>query len=601
MRQTRLTSSTWALTVALLLTPPLSAQTPETAPGPTTDAVPAAAAGAPTDALPSVPLNGTVVTGTEASPAPTPEPPPPPPAPLTCRQITERANAADLKAANAQSAKEPATRIAERLDEAIQWWAQAVETCEGRSRDRAERNLADSKRGRDSLQGQLGADPECLASQKDATQLQDLAQQAVRERRWLDASVLFRKAENLWDEASEVCSGELQSTATQRRDQTAQDGYNAEFCAPLFERAREYATLIRRQPGTQTTEKQTQSLAAETLWREAEQQCKGNAQSIARTNAQNLGKERGTPWVTTALPAGVQLATAKPTLAAAAAPVAAKTAPPPKANNAKTGPQTPATEAPPQKLAAVVTPSAAVPSAAPTVAAATLQATGTAATHTQAAADAATTGTSTVGSALKFLSGLLPTPASAAAAPETAPPVAPPPAQPRTIDETIAGVRFQGTFVNTNGVLTGQGTVQWPSGDSYQGSVENHQPHGQGTYQWASGQTYQGEWVQGQPHGTGRMKFANGNVYEGALVNGTPQGRGTMTYAWGDRYEGDFGGGIPDGSGHYRWKNGDQYTGEWKAGQKHGTGTLEWASGDKWAGRYESDQQTTGTLTRKAP
>ncbi len=587
MRQARLTPSTWALTMALLLTPPLSAQTPETA-APTTDAAPAAAASASADALPSVPLNGSVVTGTEATPAPTPEPPPPPPAPLTCRQITDRANAADLKAANAQSAKEPATQIAERLDDAIQWWTQAVETCEGRSRDRAERNLADSKRGRESLQGQLGADPECLASQKDATQLQDLAQQAVRERRWLDASVLFRKAENLWDEASEVCSGELQNTATQRRDQTAQDGYNAEFCAPLFERAREYATLIRRQPGLQTTEKQTQSLAAETLWREAEQQCKGNAQSIARTNAQNLGKERGTPWATTALPAGVQLATAKPT-PAAAAPVAAKTTPPPKTNNAKTAVQTPATEASPQKLASV-----APPTAAPTVAAATLQAAG-------AATDTATTGTSTVGSALKFLSGLLPAQASTTNAVEAPVPVAPPPPQPRAIDETIAGVRFQGTFVNTNGVLTGQGTVQWPSGDNYQGNVENHQPHGQGTYQWASGQSYQGEWVQGQPQGTGRMKFANGNVYEGTFVNGTPQGRGTMTYAWGDRYEGDFGSGVPDGSGHYRWKNGDQYTGEWKAGQKHGTGTLEWATGDKWSGRYESDQQTTGTLTRKAP
>ncbi len=588
MSFTRPFLAAWALSTGLLVAAPLVAQT--------------VAADAPADTLPSVPLTGAAVTGAEPEPN-KPVAPEPPPAPLTCRQITDRANAADLKAASAQASKAPPDQVAARLDESIQWWTQAVATCDGRARDRAERNLADSQRGRESLQGQLGANPECLANQKDATQLQELAQQAVRERRWLDASVMFRKAENMWDEASEVCTGELQATVLQRREQAAQDGHNAEFCAPLFDRAREYAQLIRRQPGAQALEKQTQSLALETLWREADKQCQGAAQGIARTNAQNAAKDRGTPWVATPLPAGVELAAAKPQPRNAAPASVAVTKAPPPATKVAT-PIAPKADASSSAKTVVTAAVAATP---PAVASPATALAASAVDSASSTAATAAAGTTAVGSALKFLSGLLPSAAPApaaapaAAAPANVPAPEPAPAVPQVIDEVMAGVRFQGTFVNQQGLFSGKGKVQWPSGDTYQGEVLNHQPHGQGNYQWANGQTYQGDWVQGQPSGTGAMKFANGNQYEGGFVQGVPQGRGKLTYAWGDFYEGDFAGGVPDGSGSYRWKNGDQYTGDWKAGQKHGTGTQEWATGDKWTGRYENDQQTTGTLTRKAP
>ena len=51
-------------------------------------------------------------------------------------------------------------------------------------------SLANSERGRQALATQLGASPACTAGQRDASSLQDLAQQAVRERRWLDAAGL---------------------------------------------------------------------------------------------------------------------------------------------------------------------------------------------------------------------------------------------------------------------------------------------------------------------------------------------------------------------------------------------------------------------------
>lgn len=533
-----------------------------------------------------------------------------------CRSLSDRALNADLKAANAQSAKADARTQSALLDESLALWAQAAERCEGRAQDRARRNLADNQRSRQALSAELGATPECTLSSKNATSLQDLAQQALRERRWLDAALLYRKAETQWDVAAELCQGPAQQQAQERLEQTATDGHNAEFCAPVFERARDLTQQLRRQGGSLSTpDKQALSQTAETVWRDAQNQCKGAALDLARSNANTLAKDRGTPWV--------------PTLAAPNTP-------------------TPATDS--AATVAGLAPGVGAPG--PRSAQAPSQ--NGAAARVGVAAPVATTGGASSATAT----------ATATAVTATAEPT-------QDLDLVAGGTRFQGRFSRHGAHLTGNGRVTWANGDAYtgdlvagqrhgqgefvwangqryqgpwvqdvpqgrgvlqftngnryEGQVVRGEPHGQGTmtyasgdryqggfaagksqgqgvYRWASGQTYEGPWINDQPQGLGQLVFANGNRYEGELALGSPHGQGVMTYASGDRYEGQFERGQAHGQGRYAWTNGDRYSGAWQQGLKQGQGLFEWAQGDRWEGLFEADNPTDkGTLTRKNP
>ena len=566
-------------------------------------ATPASAPSAPADAVPLVPA--------ASAPAPV----------ESCRIVTDRAMAADLRAANAQSDKADAQQMGRLLDDAIGLWTLASERCTDRAQERARRNLSDSQRSRQALSAEIGAGPECAGRQKDANSLQDLAQQAVKARRWLDAAVLYRKAENMWDVAAERCSGEPQKLAIQRRDQTAIDAHNAEFCAPGFERAREASQALGRlnDPALKAA-RQTQTQVAETLWRDAIAQCKGQPQEIAQSSAQRLAKERGTPWV--------------PTQAA------------------RTEPAT-TTTAPATRLA-------------PTTAS------GSAAAATAAPQAAAAAGGGLLGSLGTAVGNLLPS--SQPTAPQTTPPSganATAATGPQDTDIQSGDTRFQGRFVRQGNLLTGSGRVTWANGDAYNGELlqgkrhgqgefvwangqrfrgdwvqdvphgkgsvkfatgnqydgdiaqgEPHgegrmvfasgdsfqgrfvkgKPEGQGTYRWTSGQTYEGPWSRDNPNGTGKLAYANGNRYEGPLVNGVPDGLGKLVFASGDEYRGQFSQGSPQGEGTYTWTSGDRYTGQWQAGRKHGQGRFEWPNGDRWEGLFQNDTQTDkGTLTRKTP
>ncbi len=492
-------------------------------------------------------------------------------APEGCRIVSDRAMAADLKAANAQAQKSDPVQLGTLLDASIGLWALASERCSDRAQERARRNLADSQRSRHALEAEAGAGPECTSRQKDATRLQDLAQQAVRERRWLDASVLYRKAENMWDVTAERCTGDPQRRAVQRRDQTATDAHNAEFCAPVFERAREQTQSVARQGDSGDKASRQQQQAAETLWRDAMAQCKGPALDIASGNAQRLAKERGTPWV--------------PTASAPTAPTPASS--PPAASAAGTAAATASDSAP---------------------VAQDIQAGDTRFQGQWVREGNLLTGQGQVtwanGDAYQ---GEL--------------------RQSRRHGQgefTWAnGQRYQGTwandaphgtgnlqFANGNqyegelalGVPHGQGRMAYATGDRFKGQFLQGKPDGAGAYRWANGQTYEGPWTNDQPNGQGVLTYANGNRYVGQLRQGTPDGTGTLTHASGDVYTGQFQQGAPQGEGTYAWASGDRYSGQWHAGRQHGQGRFDWAGGDRWEGQFDNDAPTAnGTLTRKTP
>ena len=150
-----------------------------------------------------------------SEPMPTPGPPPP-----SCAQLTSRALSADLRGATAQSQNQPLQALVKLHDEAVAQWGSAIATCDGRARERAQRNLADSQKTRDALAEKLQAGSQCETAHSEAGALQDLARAAFGERRFSNAASLYRKAEGMWELAAEQCNGSQQQTAQRKREQS---------------------------------------------------------------------------------------------------------------------------------------------------------------------------------------------------------------------------------------------------------------------------------------------------------------------------------------------------------------------------------------------
>jgi hypothetical protein len=559
----------------------------------------------------------------------------PGPAPVLvgCRPLTDQAMAMDLSAVTAQSKKVDLATQAKLFGDAIALWSQAAQQCDGRAKERAQRNRDDDQQLLDRVTEKMDSGPQCAAAHKDASSLQDIARQALAERRWLEAANLFRKAENMWDDASERCTGTQQTDANQRRDQSAQDGHNAAHCAPLFEKAREQTQKLRSTAaGMSKEDKQDAQMVAETLWREALGQCKGSAvKDIATNNAQTLARERGTPWVPRLAPAaleataslGVPLTKGRPTAsepasigqaavnkttALAVSASGQATLPAPLSLPVATLAQTPSkpesksfyfgNNAPAEPARLALVPATII--ATPVVQVPGDMVAGTTRFVGMFARDADSTMVSGNGRVLwesgdvfegTMVKGL------------------------RTGKGTFTwanGQRYEGDWVGdkptgratvhfTNGndydgpvvdaVPQGIGRMRYPSGDTFEGYFKAGEPDQTGVYVWRNGQRYDGSWKNGRPEGQGKLKFATGNLYEGMVVGGVPHGQGRMVFAGGEVYTGQFQTGEPDGEGTFDWPSGDKYVGQWKKGKKHGKGVFTWKSGDRWEGLYEEDVQ----------
>jgi hypothetical protein len=563
----------------------------------------------------------------------------PAPAPETCRTLTDKAMAADLKALTAQAQKLEVATLVQLHSASAGFWTRAVELCDGRAKERAQRNLTESQKANALLNEQLGDGPECGAAHKDAVTLQDMARTALGERRWGDAATLFHKSEDMWDLATERCSGAQKELASKRQEQAEIDGFNAEFCAPLFDRAREQTQKLRASSaGMSREEKQDGLMVAETLWRDALAQCKGSAaQDSARNNAQALARERGTPWVARNLPAATAAATVSQP-PKVTAPVAK-----PAAVEAK-----PVMPAPPTKTTALATAIPVTPLAATSFTAVTTPTMDAKSTTVPKVSP----GPLTVPSVTTATTPIVNATAPVILAAQVVTPVAAEPPTPQIQPEefSVGDMQFKGQFVRDVDAPTfsGSGKLRWANGDTFEGTLQKGKRHGKGLFIWANGQSYKGDWVNdvstGQamvvftngdhyegtvekalPKGLGRMRYASGDSYEGSFLagepngtgiyvwkngqrfegdwkNGKPNGQGKLHFANGDRYEGAVSDGRPSQSGRFTWASGDSYTGQWKDGLKNGQGTFSWATGDRWEGVYENDQQTSnGTLIRKSP
>jgi hypothetical protein len=191
------------------------------------------------------------------------------------------------------------------------------------------------------------------------------------------------------------------------------------------------------------------------------------------------------------------------------------------------------------------------------------------------------------------------------------------------------GGRYRGDVVN--GLLQGQGRVDYPNGSGYAGQFKDGQWQGQG--QWhgrngevytggfdhglfhgqgtliAHGATYSGGFVKGrrdgegtfkepgvsyrggfkddQYSGAGHIELDDGSQYQGWFAHGKPSGEGTRSDAAGNQFSGTFVNGLLEGHGTYSNADGDQYIGNFHHNQLNGRGRYENAAGDVWIGQFK--------------
>ncbi|WP_191486349.1 C13 family peptidase [Pseudomonas sp. FEN] len=171
------------------------------------------------------------------------------------------------------------------------------------------------------------------------------------------------------------------------------------------------------------------------------------------------------------------------------------------------------------------------------------------------------------------------------------------------------GGRYRGEVVN--GLLQGEGRVDYPSGSWYAGQFDHGQWQGDGEWHGSNGEVYKGQFQQGLFHGQGTLTVHDSS-YTGGFKQGRRDGEGTlkeagMTYRGefkddqyaglghleledGSQYQGEFAHGKPNGEGQRSDANGNLFTGHFVNGQLEGVGTFNSADGDQYAGGFKHNQ-----------
>ena len=191
------------------------------------------------------------------------------------------------------------------------------------------------------------------------------------------------------------------------------------------------------------------------------------------------------------------------------------------------------------------------------------------------------------------------------------------------------GGRYRGDLVD--GLLQGQGRIDYPNGSWYAGQFDKGQWHGQGEWHGSNGEVYRGAFQQGLFHGQGalstsdssytggfklgrrdgegtlkengmtyrgefkadqysglgRLELEDGSQYQGQFAHGKPNGEGQRSDASGNQFSGHFINGQLDGIGSFNSAEGDSYVGGFKQNQLHGKGRYENADGDVWIGQFK--------------
>jgi hypothetical protein len=145
------------------------------------------------------------------------------------------------------------------------------------------------------------------------------------------------------------------------------------------------------------------------------------------------------------------------------------------------------------------------------------------------------------------------------------------------------GEVYRGQF--NQGLFDGQGTLT-THGSSYTGGFKAGRRDGEGTLK-ENGMTYRGEFKADQYSGLGRLELEDGSSYQGQFAHGKPNGEGQRGDASGNQFTGHFVDGQLEGNGTFNSADGDIYVGSFKNNQLHGKGRYENADGDVWLGQFK--------------
>lgn len=145
------------------------------------------------------------------------------------------------------------------------------------------------------------------------------------------------------------------------------------------------------------------------------------------------------------------------------------------------------------------------------------------------------------------------------------------------------GERYIGQF--RQGLFDGQGTLTYSDGSTYTGGFKQGRLHGEGHLQQGE-MSYRGEFRKDKYHGLGLLEWPGGVRYQGRFARGELNGPGTRSED-GNQFSGLFKGGVLNGEGSYQGNDGESYSGGFRDDSFHGQGRFQNAEGDTWLGRFE--------------
>ena len=151
------------------------------------------------------------------------------------------------------------------------------------------------------------------------------------------------------------------------------------------------------------------------------------------------------------------------------------------------------------------------------------------------------------------------------------------------------GEYYEGEF--KDGLFDGQGQYTKPNGYSYVGRWKNNKKNGFGTENFSNKDKYTGEFKNGKRHGKGKLNSIDKGKYNGEFKLGLKNGKGTLVNANGEKYVGNFIKGMKSGLGTLTASDGSRYIGKFKKDKKHGKGTFTAPGGIKYVGQYKNGKK----------
>ncbi|MCP8897948.1 C13 family peptidase [Gilvimarinus xylanilyticus] len=138
----------------------------------------------------------------------------------------------------------------------------------------------------------------------------------------------------------------------------------------------------------------------------------------------------------------------------------------------------------------------------------------------------------------------------------------------------------------SDGLMNGEGTIEWPNGDVYTGELQEGVIHGKGELVTESGEVFRGWFKQGLLNGAGEWLGPDDVTYKGEFKDDAFHGEGVYASPEG-AYAGDFVEGELTGLGTFTSTDGTDYAGEFKAWRFEGNGV--WEDGEtRYTGEFKS-------------